>query len=128
MCLFCCYIHCLHIESTTWNNFHLLSKCINHETCTNNCKVLVAHKNCEINTASTLQEQGGLKVSWKLCLRLCSLRWLPPKRNLAKSLIPSLSETLNKLLGVGFINFRYVFLKTSHDTDLRISKLIFFST
>ena len=44
-----------------------------------------------------------------------------PKRNLVRSLIPRLSETLNKLLGEGLINFSDEFLKTSYYTDLRIS-------
>ena len=38
---------------------------------------------------------------------------LKPKRNLIKSLAPRLSETLNKLLGVGLSNFSNEFLKTS---------------
>ena len=38
-----------------------------------------------------------------------------------RSLTPRLSETLNKLLGEGLINFSNEFLKTSYGTDLRIS-------
>ena len=43
------------------------------------------------------------------------------KCNLVRSLIQRVSETLNKLLEVGLINFCSEFLKTSYDTDLRIS-------
>ena len=52
-----------------------------------------------------LQEHSGLTVSWKLWLNLCSSRWLKPKHNLVRSLVPRLSETLNKLLGEGLKNF-----------------------
>ena len=45
------------------------------------------------------------------------------KRNLVRSLTRRLSEILNKLLGEGLINFSNEFLKTSYDTDLRISGL-----
>ena len=38
-------------------------------------------------------------------------------------LIPRLSETLNKPLGVGLINFSNKFLKTSYGTDLQLSDL-----
>ena len=41
-------------------------------------------------------------------------------------MIPRLSETLNKLLGEGHINVSNEFLKTSDDTDLRISGLKLF--
>ena len=62
-------------------------------------------------------------VSWKLWWSICSLRWLKSKHNLVRSLIPRLSETLNKLLGEGLINFSHEFLKTSYDTDLLIARL-----
>ena len=75
---------------------------------------------------SKLQDQIGFIVSWKLWLNLCSLRWLKPERNLVRSLIPRLSETLHKLLGEGLINFSNEFLKTWYDTDLRIFGLILF--
>ena len=43
-----------------------------------------------------------------------------------RSLTPRLSETLNKLLGEGLINFSNEFLKTSYGTDLRISGIKWF--
>ena len=49
-----------------------------------------------VDSDSKLQEHSGFIVSWKLWLNLCSLRWLKPKHNLVRSLIPRLSETLNK--------------------------------
>ena len=79
-----------------------------------------------VDSDSKLQGHNGFIVSWKLWLNLCSLRWLKPKRNLVRSLIPRLSETLHKLLGEGLINFSNEFLKTSYDTDLRTSGLKLF--
>ena len=58
-----------------------------------------------VDSDSKLQEHGGFIVSSKLWLNLCSLGWLKPKRNLVRTLIPRLSETLSKLLGKGLINF-----------------------
>ena len=49
-----------------------------------------------------------------------------PKRNLVRSLIPRLSETLNKLLGEGLTNFSIEFLKIPCSTNLRISGLKLF--
>ena len=76
-----------------------------------------------VDSDSKLQEHSGLIESWKLSLNLCPLRWLKTKRNLVRSLIPRLSETLNKLLGEGLVNFSNDFLKTSNDTDSIISGL-----
>ena len=40
-----------------------------------------------------------------------------------RSLIPRVSDILNKLLGVGLMNFSCEFLKTLYNTDLRASGL-----
>ena len=63
-----------------------------------------------VDSDSKLQEHSASIVSRKLWLNLFSLRQLRPRRNLVRSLIPRLSETINKLLGVGLINFRNKFL------------------
>ena len=76
-----------------------------------------------VDSDSKLQEHSGFIVPWKLWLNLCSLRWLKAKRNLVSSLIPRLSETLNKLLGEDLVNFSNEFLKILYDADLRISGL-----
>ena len=76
-----------------------------------------------VDSDSKLQEHSGFIVPGKLRLNLCSLRWLKPKRNLVRSLIPRLSETLNKLLGEDLVNFSNEFLKILYDADLRISEL-----
>ena len=61
-------------------------------------------KKWEVDSISRLQEHSGLIVSWKLCLNLCSLRWLKPTRSLVSSFIPYTSTTLNTLFGIVLIN------------------------
>ena len=84
-------------------------------------KPVQCRKKWVVDSDSKLQEHRGLIVTWMFWLNLCSLRWLKPKLNLARSLIPRLPETLNKLLGEGLKNFSNEFLKTSYDTDLQNS-------
>ena len=76
-------------------------------------KFLQRRKKCVIDSDSKLQEHSGFKVSWKLWLNLCSLGLLKRKPNLVRNLIPRLPETLNKLLGLGLINFGNEYLKIS---------------
>ena len=52
------------------------------------------------------QVQIGFNVSWKLCLNLCSRRWLRPSLILDRYLIASGSWQLKILLGFGRINFK----------------------
>ena len=66
------------------------------------------------------QLQNGSRESWKLCLNLCSRKWLSPTRNLVSSLIPWGLCTLNVLLGLGLINLRICFLKALTDSEFRI--------
>ena len=51
------------------------------------------------------------KVSWKQCLNLCSWRWLRPRRNLIKSLIPRGLWISKILLARDRMRFRSFFLK-----------------
>ena len=48
------------------------------------------------------------------------LRRYKSKRNLLRNLISKLSETSNKLLGVGLRNFSFEIFKTFYDTEIRI--------
>ena len=66
------------------------------------------------------QLQNGSRESWKLCLDLCSRKWLSPTRNLVSSSIPWGLCTLNVLLGLGLINLRACFLKALTDSEFRI--------
>ena len=56
------------------------------------------------------QLQNGFKESWKLCLNLCSRKWLKPSRSLVSNLIP-LGLWQLKRLSDGLINFRILFLR-----------------
>ena len=85
-----------------------------------------SRKKWEVDSISRLQEHSGLIVSWKLCLNLCSLRWLKPTRSLVSSFIPYMSATLNTLFGIVLINLSKDFLNILYDSELRISKLNLF--
>ena len=60
-----------------------------------------------------LEMQKRLRESWKLCLDLCSLRWLKPIFGRDRSFIPLRLWQLNVLLGDDLMNDRIRFLKTS---------------
>ena len=67
----------------------------------------VKKKNCVFVSTSRPHEQNGLKVSWKLCLNLCSRKWLGPKCSLVRYLIPLHLWQLNTLFGDDLINRLY---------------------
>ena len=48
-------------------------------------------KQCSTSSISREHEHNGFKVSPKLCLNLCSLKWLKSKRNLLNNLTSSRS-------------------------------------
>ena len=64
-----------------------------------------------VDSISKPQLQNGFKESWKLCLNLCSRKWLKPSRSLVINLIPLGLWQLKTLLADGLINFRILFLK-----------------
>ena len=128
--MFCLHIYSLHIETISWKIFHLsirthefilMSSFMRHLR--RSVKFWQCRKKWIVDYDSKLEGQRGFIAFWKLWLNSCFLRWLKPKRNLVRSLIPRLSETLIKLLGVGIIKFMKEFLKTLCYTDLRISGL-----
>ena len=43
-------------------------------------KIWQRKKKWHVSSASREQRHNGFNVSWKLCLNLCSLRWLKPTR------------------------------------------------
>ena len=65
------------------------------------------------------QLQYGFKQSWKLCLNLCSRKWLIPTRNSVISLMPLWLSQLKTLFGEGLINFSIIFLKTKKLFEFR---------
>ena len=62
-------------------------------------------------TFSTTAE--GVRESWKLCLNLCSLRWLKPSLSRDRSFIPLGLWQLNALLADGLMNDRILFRKVT---------------
>ena len=68
-------------------------------------------RKCEVDSMSKPQLQTGFKQSWKLCLNLCSRKWLIPTRNLVISLIPFWLLQLKTLFEEGLINVMKLFLK-----------------
>ena len=72
------------------------------------------------------QVHKGSKESWKLCLNLCSFRWLKPILRCVKSFSPNGLFMLNASLEFGLMKFNKCFLKTSKEAELRISRSSFF--
>ena len=68
-------------------------------------------RKCEVDSTSPRHLHNGFSESWKLCLNLCSRRWLRPRRSLVRNLIPCRLWHSNTLLIEGLINFRMAFLK-----------------
>ena len=66
------------------------------------------------------QQQIGFKQSRKLCLNLCSRRWIKPKPSLVISFIPIGLWQLKVLLGVGHINCKMLFWKRTNFSELLI--------
>ena len=75
--------------------------------------------NCIFVSTSRPHKQNGFRVSWKLCLNLCSRKWLRPRRSLVRYLIPLQLWQLETLFGDGLINFNKFFLKTLRSAALR---------
>ena len=68
-------------------------------------------RKCAVDSISKPQLQNSFKESWKVCLNLCSRKWLKSSRSLVINLIPLGLWQLKKLLVDGLINFRILFLK-----------------
>ena len=64
--------------------------------------------------------QIGLSKSQKLCLNLCSRRWLKLNLNLVKNLTPFGLWQLKTVLPEGHMKFQFVFLKIIKLSELRI--------
>ena len=67
------------------------------------------------------QLHNGFVVSWKLCLNLCSLKWLRPSLSLVIDLIPLGFWISKKYFGGRSYEFKYFFLKDGN--TLRVSKI-----
>ena len=74
-------------------------------------KLVQWKKKCIVDSISLPHSQKLFKVSWKQGLNLSSWRWLRPRRNLVKSLIPRGLWISKILLALGRMKFRSFFLK-----------------
>ena len=68
-------------------------------------------RKCLADSISKPQLQNVFKESWKLCLNLCSRKWLKPSCSLVINLIPLGLWQLKRLLADGLINFRILVRK-----------------
>ena len=73
-----------------------------------------------IASASFPQLQNGLRISWKLCLNLCSRRWLSPSRSLVSSFSPKGLWEPKILFAVGLMNLRVFDLKMLSVSELQM--------
>ena len=68
-------------------------------------------RTCAVDSVSKRKLQNGFKEFGKLCLNLCSRKWLKPSHTLVINLIPLGLWQLKRILTDGLINFRILFLK-----------------
>ena len=71
-------------------------------------------RKCEKDSVFTPRLQTGFKQSWKICLNLCSHKWLGPTHSRVISLIPLWLSQSKTLLREGPMNFRRLPLKTKN--------------
>ena len=76
-------------------------------------------KNWVVDSIRWQQLHKGFKNSWKLCLNLCSLKWLKPRRSRVISLIPLGLWQLYTELAVGLIKWRIFFLNVRKLSELQ---------
>ena len=68
-------------------------------------------KKCVMVSLSLPHSHNRFKVPWKQCLNFWSQRWLRPRRNLGRSLIPYVLWMLKKLFTQGHTKFKRFILK-----------------
>ena len=78
-------------------------------------------KNCSLSSTSKLQLHKGFKVSRKLCLNLCSFKWLKRRRTLVRYFTPSGSLKFNIDLLLDLIKERSLFFKTAIGFEFCVS-------
>ena len=69
---------------------------------------------------SLAQLQIGLSESWKLCLNLCSRRWLKSNLNLVNNLTPLILWQLKTVLPEERMKFKIVLLKIFKFSELQV--------
>ena len=71
----------------------------------------IVKKNCAVDLISKPKLQNRFKEPWKLCLNLCSRKWLRTTGSLVINLISLRLWQSKRLLADGLIIFRIIFLK-----------------
>ena len=74
----------------------------------------------DVISTSFLQQQSGLRVSWKLCLNMCLRRWLSSSRSLASSFTPIGLWQSKELFQVGLMNFKIFDIKVLSASELQL--------
>ena len=84
--------------------------------------VKVAQWKWAVHCISFPQLHKGSIESWKLCLNLCSFKWLKLILRHVRNFIPDELFMLKILLAFGLMKFNKCFLTISKDAELRISR------
>ena len=79
-------------------------------------------KKWTVDSRSFPQLHKGSTESWKLCLNLCSFKWLKPVLKRVRSFSPNGLFMLKTLLEFSLMKFNKRFLKISREAELRISR------
>ena len=79
-------------------------------------------KKWTVDSISFPQLHKGSTESWKLCLNLCSFKWLKPILRRVRSFSPNGLFMLKTLLEFGLMKFNKCFLKISKEVKLWISR------
>ena len=74
-------------------------------------------RQCVVSSFSMLKEYSGLESPWKLCLNLCSFRWLKPNLKLVRNLSPFGSKTLYILFWIGRMKDNKLLLSIEIDSE-----------
>ena len=85
-------------------------------------------KKCVVVSPALPQSDNGFRISWKQCLNLWSQRWLRPRRNLVRSLIPFGLRILKILFVQGHVRFSRFFLKIERLPEFLILQSRLFHT
>ena len=89
----------------------VIQRSINILDCAQEGASLITKKMHIFSTSRPLG-QNRFRGSWKLCLNLCSHKWLRPRCSFVRYLLPLLLQQLKTLFGDGLINSNKLFLKT----------------
>ena len=101
-------ITCVNEESPVSGNLQSIFLKVLRRDCLLTLNMGQWRRKWDVDSTSKPQLQSGFKQFWKLCLNLCSRKWLSPSRRRVISLIPLLLSQLKKLFGEGLNKFKYI--------------------